>query len=579
MPRARSPQARRRPAARRRRRAPAALWGALGLLAVAAGVALLLWVRTPGGSGAWLAKGADKLYGEVQARIDEAAASVLPGLDRDPWPADGAAAAWPLPVSGGTAAVRCRLVAAPAGLSLAETESRLTTAVERAGGRVLWRERLPRDPAAAPAATGQPRDRHDLLRLDLGAPGRPTHTLVLYAPAAGRPAVRWLLPRDGAAGAAGAAPAATAGSAGTAGVGPSAEPVATPGLDGTAAPAGPAEAGEGPLLAIVIDDWGAIQNAATRQLLALEAPLTMAVLPGQRHSARYAAEATPPAIASLLAAARRPAGGGAPAAPDAPAAGGARAATARRQAELSRQRLARGCPVELTVVGEGRPAQGAPDAGAAVVPARRRETILHLPMEAEGVDPAGLGPYGILAGQPADEIERRLAAALATTPGVTGVSNHMGSRATADTLTMDRLLAALRARDLFFLDSLTTPRSTAAAAAARQGVPLLRNRLFLDEGRPGADVVRSRLRELADVARRSGAAIGIGHPHPETAAVLAEELPRLQREGVRLVTLSELQALRGIAGGPAPAAAEPASTTPPAAASAPPPAPASPPAR
>ena len=198
---------------------------------------------------------------------------------------------------------------------------------------------------------------------------------------------------------------------------------------------------------------------------------------------------------------------------------------------------------------------------------------------AEGVDPAGLGPYGILAGQPADEIERRLAAALATTPGVTGVSNHMGSRATADTLNMDRLLAGLRARDLFFLDSLTTPRSAAAAAAARQGVTLLRNRLFLDEGRPGADVVRSRLRELADVARRSGAAIGIGHPHPETAAVLAEELPRLQREGVRLVTLSELQALRGIAGGPAPAAAEPASTTPPAAASAPPPAPASPPAR
>lgn len=574
MPRARRPQARRRPAARRRRRAPAALWGALGSLAVAAGVALLLWVRTPGGGSAWLAKGADKLYGEVQARIDEAAASVLPALDRDPWPADGSAAAWPLPVAGGAAAIRCQLVAAPAGLSLAETESRLTAAVARAGGRVLWRERLPRDPAAAPAASGKPRDRQELLRLDLGAPGRPTHTLVLYAPAAGRPAVRWLLPRDGGAGAAGEAPAGIAGAAGAGSAAASAGRAGPAGPAETAAPAGPAAAGGGPLLAIVIDDWGAIQNAATRRLLALEEPLTMAVLPGQRHSARCAAEATPPAIAPLLAAARRPGGGGAPDAPDALNAAGPRAAAARRQAELSRQRLARGCPVALAVVGEQGPVPGAAAASGAV-PARRRETILHLPMEAEGVDPAGLGPYGILAGQPADEIERRLAAALATTPGVTGVSNHMGSRATADTLTMDRLLAALRARDLFFLDSLTTPRSAAAAAAARHGVPLLRNRLFLDEGRPGADVVRSRLRELADAARRSGAAVGIGHPHPETAAVLAEELPRLRREGVRLVTLSELLALRGIASGPAPASGAPASTAPPAAPSAPwtPPAP------
>lgn len=57
---------------------------------------------------------------------------------------------------------------------------------------------------------------------------------------------------------------------------------------------------------------------------------------------------------------------------------------------------------------------------------------------------------------------------------------------------------------------------------------------------------------LADSARKSGFVVGIGHPHPATAQVLAEEIPRLGREGIRFVTVSELLALQDAAVGGTP---------------------------
>jgi len=240
----------------------------------------------------------------------------------------------------------------------------------------------------------------------------------------------------------------------------------------------PPAGADGPLLALVIDDWGCCDTAAGRAILALNAPLTLAVIPGQPHSRDYAVVAAP----------------------------------------------------------------------------GTREVILHLPMQAEG-RPAGeaaAGPDELQVGLTPDEVARRLDEALGGVPGATGVSSHRGSRATADSTLMDVLMGALAARRLPFLDSLTTSRSVAAAAAARHGVPCFANQLFIDEGDPEPDQIRQRLAQLERAARRDGAAIGIGHPRSATAEILAAELPRLRAAGLRLVTLSELRALRdssGIGGG------------------------------
>ena len=120
----------------------------------------------------------------------------------------------------------------------------------------------------------------------------------------------------------------------------------------------------------------------------------------------------------------------------------------------------------------------------------------------------------------------------------------MGSAATSDLPTMRALMSVLAERDLFFVDSLTSSRSVAYAEAVRAGIPAARNRIFLDYDNENEDAIRTNLLRLVKAARSAGTSLGIGHPHPATAAVLAREIPRLVAEGVRFVTVSELMALR-----------------------------------
>jgi polysaccharide deacetylase 2 family uncharacterized protein YibQ len=149
-----------------------------------------------------------------------------------------------------------------------------------------------------------------------------------------------------------------------------------------------------------------------------------------------------------------------------------------------------------------------------------------------------------MVGMDEQAIGDRLDEALAALPTVTGVNNHMGSAATSDRPTMAALMQVLRGRDLLFIDSLTTSRSVAYAEAVKAGLPAAKNRIFLDYDSDNQVTIKANLEVLVQSARSSGFALGIGHPHRATAEVLAREIPRLVREGVRFVTVSEMLALR-----------------------------------
>jgi polysaccharide deacetylase 2 family uncharacterized protein YibQ len=369
---------------------------------------------------------------------------------------DAGGRSWPLPAAGGTAAVRCRVVVLPEAAGAEATLLGLDEALAGVGAGVIWRESLGRG----------------AWRVDVGRPGRPTHTLVLVPPALAG-AVRWNAAGD--------------------------DPQWSALADAT-----------GPLVALVIDDWGQRLTGPPAEILALPVPLTLAVLPGLPRSREVAALAT----ALVLPAA---------ASPD---------ETAGDPGNPRRRRLAAGCPVEASL---------APGAEA---PTARREVFLHLPMQPLGYPATDPGPDALLVGMEANDVVKRLDRALQSVPGARGVNNHMGSAATADTLLMAVLMGELDRRSLRFLDSLTSSRSVAYREARSAGVPALRNRLFLDVDHQDEAAITASLEALVAAARARGQAVGIGHPHAATAAVLARELPRYAAEGVRFVTISEMIALQ-----------------------------------
>lgn len=168
-----------------------------------------------------------------------------------------------------------------------------------------------------------------------------------------------------------------------------------------------------------------------------------------------------------------------------------------------------------------------------------KEVLLHLPMEPDGYPRVQPGPGVVLRSDSDERIAEIVAEDLDTVPGAVGVNNHMGSAATADPRVMRAVVRVLSDRGLFLLDSRTTEASVARRVAEEASLPAVSRRVFLDSV-PTADAIDRSFRELLAKARQDGSALAIGHPYPETMAMLERELPQLAEKGVALVRVSSL---------------------------------------
>lgn len=167
-----------------------------------------------------------------------------------------------------------------------------------------------------------------------------------------------------------------------------------------------------------------------------------------------------------------------------------------------------------------------------------KEIMLHMPMQA--TDGRALGPGGLHRALSRAEFAHRVRRNLATVPYASGVNNHMGSLLTRDPGVMRWLMRELKCfKDLYFVDSRTDSRSVAREYAREAGLANANRDVFLDNEVDPA-YIRGQLKALIAKARERGTAIGIGHPYPETLAVLAEEIPRLADQGIQLVPASQL---------------------------------------
>jgi polysaccharide deacetylase 2 family uncharacterized protein YibQ len=170
--------------------------------------------------------------------------------------------------------------------------------------------------------------------------------------------------------------------------------------------------------------------------------------------------------------------------------------------------------------------------------------IAHIPMEPEDTRHIAkhLGSYlrlSMSSAQIEAEVERQLDLFPAELrPFVRGINNHQGSGLTASKPSMTAVLAVLKRRGLYFLDSRTTAATVATTVAATLGVPHVQRDVFLDNER-NVDRIVAQLDAAAARAQTRGSAVAIGHPYPETATALAYWVNhRLGR--VRLVPVETL---------------------------------------
>jgi polysaccharide deacetylase 2 family uncharacterized protein YibQ len=168
-----------------------------------------------------------------------------------------------------------------------------------------------------------------------------------------------------------------------------------------------------------------------------------------------------------------------------------------------------------------------------------REVLLHLPMEYRNRN--GKPAPGMLRSDmtPMDFLNT-FSDDVASVPGAVGVNNHEGSSLTENKEAMKFLMAELKARDLLFLDSLTSPKSVAYATAKEFGVKAAKRDVFLDNESDNEGYIHGQLEELTRMAKEHGWAIGIGHPHPATISALRTWIAEANKQGITIVPLSRL---------------------------------------
>ncbi len=169
------------------------------------------------------------------------------------------------------------------------------------------------------------------------------------------------------------------------------------------------------------------------------------------------------------------------------------------------------------------------------------EAILHLPLEPEAEEHLERGTIMVAMSEEEvrDLMEKHLEPLL---PYIRGVNSHMGSKATADEELMSIVLEEVKKRGLYFIDSYTTEKSVVLEVARGLGLRAASRQVFLDSGeeRNDPDYIRGQMKELAELARKEGQALGIGHPTLPTLKVLQEMMPKLAGEGIQFVTASEM---------------------------------------
>jgi uncharacterized protein len=166
------------------------------------------------------------------------------------------------------------------------------------------------------------------------------------------------------------------------------------------------------------------------------------------------------------------------------------------------------------------------------------EVIMHLPMEPKDYPNVNPGSDALLTNMNEEEIRTIIEQDLKKIPGVRGINNHMGSYFTERQDKMTLVLRELKKRDLFYLDSRTTSNSVGFKLAEAMGVPSAEKNVFIDNDL-SSRALKYQLDRLMGMARHSGEAVGIGHPHEATVNAIKDS-ERVLKRNFTVVPVSEL---------------------------------------
>lgn len=162
--------------------------------------------------------------------------------------------------------------------------------------------------------------------------------------------------------------------------------------------------------------------------------------------------------------------------------------------------------------------------------------MVHLPLEAQNTQISK--HYWIKSHSTLESIRAQIAKIKQDFPKLAFINNHTGSKFSANYNDMLKLLYVLESFGIDFVDSRTTPHTTAPEIYKKSTRPLLYRDIFLDN-KQNQDYIHKQIERAIAIAKEKGYAIAIAHPHSVTFKALKEARDMLLRE-VELVYIKDL---------------------------------------
>ncbi|MDF1883563.1 divergent polysaccharide deacetylase family protein [Sulfurimonas sp. SAG-AH-194-C21] len=161
--------------------------------------------------------------------------------------------------------------------------------------------------------------------------------------------------------------------------------------------------------------------------------------------------------------------------------------------------------------------------------------MVHLPMEAQNW--SAEEPNTLRIHDKQNRISARIKEIKQLFPKVKYINNHTGSKFTSNEVAMNRLIFALNANKIHFIDSRTTAQTKAPKVLKNFGLKYVSRDVFLDH-HMDKPYVLEQIKKAIQVAKSHGTAIAIGHPHKNTLQALYESKELLK--DVELVYINRL---------------------------------------
>jgi len=161
--------------------------------------------------------------------------------------------------------------------------------------------------------------------------------------------------------------------------------------------------------------------------------------------------------------------------------------------------------------------------------------MVHLPMEAQSF--SAEEPHTLRVDDSQNLISQRVSEIKKLFPNVHYINNHTGSKFTSDEVAMNRLIFALNANKISFIDSRTTAKTQAPKVLKNFGLKYVARDVFLDH-HMDKPYILEQIKKAIKVAKSHGTAIAIGHPHKNTLQALYESKSLLK--DVDLVYINRL---------------------------------------